>query len=622
MQIALIGAGPRNLALLARLTAYAKQSHQKTDIHLFDPAGIGGKVWRPNQDPTFIMNTVTSQLTLFTDTTIEHFAPALQGPSFYQWACDYGNQYVKNHNFENEAVFLNELATIDPNRFSSRALFGVYTQWFFDEIMNNLAAEVQVHFYPQSVTRIQRHAAQFKIQAQTDLNLTVDQVILAPGHAAQINSPEDENLADFAQAEQLLYLPANHPADAPLEKIQAQQNVILRGLGLSFFDYMAKLTIGRGGHFTRDSSGKLSYQPAGTEPHLIAGSRHGVPLHARGVNQKIGGQSYQPRFFTPAALDHFAEKHNGHVSFDFFIHLLKKEMSYKHYFNVVSDTAINWAFAVTDFLQALNSADDLDATAKAWGLPEQQIINWATIIAPFDNAKNVNVYQQTFLAYLINDIQDARLGNRDAPFAGAFDLLRDVRSTIRYYVTNNYLNDAEYARFLQEFNPFNNIVSVGPPVARVEQMAALMEAGILTLVGPGMQVQCQPANQQHPAQFLVTDHLNQQFEAQQLVEARLHGINVKTSADPLIQDLVDQKMLNTRDYQKNDGQILKVGGAMIDRKTMRVLDENNQPVAGLRLWGALTEGWSWFTTFSPRPNSHDKILQDAENIANDIFTNL
>lgn len=53
MNIALVGAGPRNLTLVERLMAHAKKTTDPVDITLYDPFPIGGRVWNPDQDPTF-----------------------------------------------------------------------------------------------------------------------------------------------------------------------------------------------------------------------------------------------------------------------------------------------------------------------------------------------------------------------------------------------------------------------------------------------------------------------------------------------------------------------------------------------------------------------------------------
>ncbi|WP_278255872.1 hypothetical protein [Nocardioides convexus] len=55
----------------------------------------------------------------------------------------------------------------------------------------------------------------------------------------------------------------------------------MRGLGLTFYDSLALLTEGRGGRYVDDGTA-LRYLPSGNEPLIVAGSRSGVPLRARG----------------------------------------------------------------------------------------------------------------------------------------------------------------------------------------------------------------------------------------------------------------------------------------------------------------------------------------------------
>jgi hypothetical protein len=69
------------------------------------------------------------------------------------------------------------------------------------------------------------------------------------------------------------------------------------GLGLSFYDVMAALTIGRGERFEAAGDG-LQYEPSGREPLVVAGSRSGVPVPARGRNQKPPDYVYVPLLFT------------------------------------------------------------------------------------------------------------------------------------------------------------------------------------------------------------------------------------------------------------------------------------------------------------------------------------
>ncbi len=615
MHIALVGAGPRNLTLVERLMAHAKKTTDPVDITLYDPFPIGGRVWNPDQDPTFLMNTVTQQLTLFTDPSVpNHASTALYGPNFYEWAVTYGKEYVKMHNFENEAYFLDELTRINPNRFTSRALFGVYSQWFFEHLGAHVPANVTLSYERKSVADVVKNGDEYTVTLDDNSSVKADHVVMALGHVD--NDLDDEQKVFAAAADEnadLLYVAPTHPSEADLDAVPAREKVVLRGLGLSFFDYIAKLTISRGGRFSRDNNGVLYYLPSGKEPHMIAGSRKGLPMHARGVNQKVEAEGYQPKFFTNENLDALAAKSNGQVSYDEFFTLLRKELEYKHYQNTINDLGVTWPFNAETFMNALAESDNLNETARKFGISEEYIMDWERILNPVNDVPAEVEYSDFMMNYLTWDINDAYQGNNDAPYAGAFDMLRDVRGIIRHYLDAGYLSADEYAKFLSKFNPFNSLISVGPPVLRVEQMRALIEAGVLTIAGPGLAVTIQDDH------YLATDNRGNSLTVNNLVEARLFSVSLANSVNPLVANLRDRGVLSAAEYTKADGSTYVVGGTRMNKETLVVIDENDNEVDGLYVWGVPTEGWSWFTTFAPRSGVNDKNLRDAENIAHHIF---
>lgn len=615
MNIVLVGAGPRNLSLVERLMAHAKSTTEPVDITLYDPFPIGGRVWNPDQDPTFLMNTVTQQLTLFTDPSVpNHASTALYGPNFYEWSVTFGKEYVKMHDFKNEAYFLDELTRINPNRFTSRALFGVYGQWFFEHLGAHVPANVTLSYERRSVTDVVKQDNQYTVTIDGTDTIIADQVVMALGHVDNSLNDEEQAFADAAAVNaNMLYVAPTHPSEADLDAVPAREKVVLRGLGLSFFDYIAKLTISRGGRFARDNNGVMYYLPSGKEPHMIAGSRKGLPMHARGVNQKVAAEGYQPLFFTSENLDKLAEKSNGQVTYDEFFMLLRKELEYKHYQNTINDFGVTWPFNAAEFMDALAASDDLNETARKYGISEEYIMDWDRILNPVDDVPAEVEYSDFMMNYLTWDINDANQGNNDAPYAGAFDMLRDVRGIIRHYLDAGYLSSDEYAKFLSKFNPFNSLISVGPPVLRVEQMRALIEAGVLEVAGPGLAVSVRDDH------YVATDNRGNTWTVNNLVEARLFPVSLAASTNPLVANLRDRGLLSAAEYTKADGSTYVVGGTRMNKEDLTVIDANDNEVDGLFIWGVQTEGWSWFTTFAPRSGVNDKNLRDAENIARRIF---
>ncbi|MFR4252721.1 MAG: hypothetical protein ACLT1C_04725 [Weissella confusa] len=144
-------------------------------------------------------------------------------------------------------------------------------------------------------------------------------------------------------------------------------------------------------------------------------------------------------------------------------------------------------------------------------------------------------------------------------------------------------------------------------------MRALIEAGVLTIAGPGLAVTVQDDH------YLATDNRGNSWTVNNLVEARLFSVSLANSVNPLVANLRDRGVLSAAEYTKADGSTYVVGGTRMNKETLVVIDENDNEVDGLYVWGVPTEGWSWFTTFAPRSGVNDKNLRDAENIAHHIF---
>lgn len=620
MQIVLIGAGPRNLVLTERLIAYAQHTGIATHIQLIDPYPIGGHVWQTNQNPLFLANTIVSQLTLFTDATIQKTYPGLTGPNLYDWASQEATDYLRKHHFEHQDAFLNEISRLTPNNYTSRALFGVYAQWFFEKLQRvsqTTPAKITVH--QTTVTQLSSRPTEgYELTLADGQLLEADQVVLTPGHLAAKPTELETQFAALAKNKaDRHYLPPMHPSDAPLASIPANEDVLIRGLGLSFFDYMVALTVGRGGHFTRDANHTLIYQPSGLEPHLIAGSRRGLPPHARGINQKQNTQRYQPHFLTPDRMQAIAQAHQGYVPYDDFIHLVQQELSYKYYRNVLNDLSQTFPFASASFVAALKISADLEATAKSYAFPAAELMDWQKILKPNQDVRANQSYIHFLINYLNWDIQDAKLGNLSAPYAGAFDILRDLRNQIRQYLADGYFTPEDYQRFLTDFSPLNNFIAVGPPLLRMEQMEALMQAGILTITGPQVQAGLTEQND-----FMVEDLYHHQWSAPNLIEARLPNQSLSQTEDKLLMQLTASGLISAATVKAPGYSPLPLTAAYNDRTTLQALTASGEPIQGLYIWGIPTEGWNWFTTSAPRPDADDKALNDAEHIAHHIFAKL
>ena len=254
---------------------------------MIDDVEVGcGRVWRTDQSPWLLMNTAASEVTMFSGPPDDGPARAGAGPSLAEWWGDVAPEDA------------------DPDGYAPRAVYGRYLRFVLDTVARTVPDRVTVHRVLGRVVDVVNTGARHQstpvsVRLQDGQHLKVDRAVLTTGH--QICEPprEQRRLEAFAaQRLQSQYIRGDSSADLPLDAIPAGVAVGVIGLGLSFYDVMAQLTLGRGGRFVDDGDGRLRYLPSGREPLMVAGSRGGLPLPARGRNQKRPDHTYQPRILT------------------------------------------------------------------------------------------------------------------------------------------------------------------------------------------------------------------------------------------------------------------------------------------------------------------------------------
>lgn len=611
MHITLIGAGPRGLMLLGRLISWQRTRYPQRQLTIFlvDPYPIGGRVWKIDQDPNLIMNTAAAQITLFTDQTVTGVGPFIAGPDLSTWALTLAADYLDAHpEINNRSILMRQAANLGPNSYASRALYGVYQQWFFD-LQKYQAGTNIITYKQQTVNRLDKKAAGFTVTTDQE-SWQTDQVVMALGNLKNSLTRDQKALHDYAQTHQLFYLEPGFPEEGDLSGIEAQSPVIIRGLGLSFFDLMSRLTEGRGGQFQKAPDGLLVYHPSGREPHIFAGSRRGFPYRAKGRNQKGPGEEWQPHFLTPQQID--AWQTHGEVSGQTFWEALKHEAELIYYRLLLPQRypEIDEAAFERDFI-----ADPV-ATLGALPIAAKDRLDWDALADPTKAHPSGQPYQDFMRHYLRQDAQEAMRGTKTGPLTSALEVLRDMRDPIRQLVERNLLSQDQYLDFfLRWFNSLNDFLSIGPPALRIDQLQALIGAGIVTILPPGMQIKG------IDGQFLLKTPSDLKFslQAKTLLEARVPAVNAPTAQNPLVQQLLHDGYAHTYELQLNADKRFQSGAIAIDRQTQQLLDQKEHPQAGLFFWGVPTEGVHWLTTASPRPLVNDVSLKTAEQIVKVIF---
>ncbi|OTN75757.1 hypothetical protein A5886_000833 [Enterococcus sp. 8G7_MSG3316] len=605
LHIVIIGAGPRGLSLCERLIAHGKKEQLSTAITLIDPY-LPGAVWRTEQNQDLLINSVTSQVTLFTDDTLTSGGPVVKGPTLYEWAATHGKAFAQQHAPWLSAFF----DQIDSNGHCPRAVYGLYQQWFYQELRLHCPASISLTYLPAEVLSITKESDRFCVKTAAK-SLIADQVILATGHGAARLSQEEAALAAFAQQKQLFYAPPANAADVDFTDIQAKKPVILRGLGLAFFDYVTLLTKGRGGRFIEEN-GQLSYQPSGQEPLIIAGSHRGVPYHPRGKNQKQPTQQRQPAFLTAKRLS--AWRQEKQVDADIVFYFLAKEVELVYYQQYLVSMKRSNA-DVTAFTEAFICQEGQLSVVHDFAIPSAAVWDWSFFEQPFRKKPAEQSPQEFLLHYLKWDLKEASLGNLTGPVSSGLEVLKDLREPLRLILAEGLLSTkALKETFWHSFVPLNSFLSIGPPLQRTRELVALMEAGIVTLLGPEMVVETTEVFLTYAKQS--PDHT---FQATQMMEARIPTTAVEATANPLIRNLLTQGLIHPAILPIPDQTDFSTGAIAIDPATNLCLDKQNRPQSGLYCFGIPTEGIHWLTAGTAQPGTDAWNLRQADQLAAHIY---
>lgn len=605
VEIGLIGVGPRGLSVLERLCANASQTPDRSvRIHLLDPhLGAGGRVWRADQSRHLLMNTVASQVTMFVDESVDCAGPVVPGPSLHQWA------RVVALFLPGLPVWVREEALgLGPDTYPTRAFYGHYLRWVLDHVTGSAPANVSiVRHADQVVDLVDAEGGLQNVALRSGGHLTgLHAVILALGHLDVVSTPAEKRLARYARREGLHYVEPGNPADADLGAIAAGEPVILRGMGLNFFDHLAMLTAGRGGVFVREDHG-LRYEPSGSEPLLIAGSRRGIPYHARGENQKGPFGRHMPLFLTEERIARM--RASGQLDFmEDVWPWVDREVRSVYYAALVTERGGDAVKFAEDFV----STEDEEDLLRRHGIDARW--DWDAIAFPDRGAEftGPDDHRDWMLSYLRQDVREARRGNVSGPLKAALDVLRDLRNEVRLLVDHGGLTGDSYREHLDGwYTPLNAFLSIGPPVHRIEEAIALIEAGVLTVLGPGMVVECaddgfRTYSPRVPGAV---------YRARALVEARLPEVDARRTTDPLLSRLLVREACALNRIPNRDGGHFETGGLAVSGRPYALLDGRRRPHPRRFAFGVPTETVHWATAAGVRPGVNSVILGDADALA-------
>src|SRR5579859_426066 len=206
-EVCVIGAGPRGLSVVERICTNAHTPTERTVVHLVDPyVGRGGRVWRTEQSPSLLTNTVASQVTMFTDDSVVCSGPVRPGPSLYEWA----RTLPLDPFLAYPDWVLAEAERLGPDSYPSRAFYGYYLNAVLRYVRETAPGHVSVHLHARTAVALsEERDGSLTVRMADGTRLAgLAAVVLAQGHVDMPPGAEEARLQRLASASGLRYLPS------------------------------------------------------------------------------------------------------------------------------------------------------------------------------------------------------------------------------------------------------------------------------------------------------------------------------------------------------------------------------------------------------------------------------
>ena len=605
-RIAVVGSGPRGLMAVERMAARLADAPpgRPVEIHLIDAVEVGaGRIYRTDQPEWFLMNTVAGMVSAFSGRPDGGPTRAGAGPSLLEW-------WQRR-----------DPAHADPDGYASRADYGRYLHFVLDAVEAGLPDGVRLHRVHDRVVDLRRSGDAYRVSLAEGGEIAADRVVLTTGHSTPELTGTQRALAEFAQTRPgLRYLRGDSAADMPLDDIPPGTPVGVLGLGLSFYDVLAALTLGRGGRFTERGDGRLRYHPSGREPVIVAGSRSGMPLPARGRNQK------PPRYSYPAVL--FTEQRvlAGRTRpLDFRTEVfpwLLAEVELVHRATALRlRHGARRAAAFTEEVAeqaavAPGAPPDVLAIAERHGVGDLPAIDLDALARPFTGREfaDRNEFDRALIELVGRDLAEAELGNVDSPLKAALDVLRDSRRLLCRLVDYSGLTPASHRDdFVGWYAQRAAFLAAGPPAIRLRQVLALVECGVLRIIGPRARF----AGDADTGRFAVSSPAvaGARVPVDVVVDARIPNPDLERDRNPFVRRLRERGIWTG--YVNGSGpDAFHTGGVAVTPSPYHPLDANGEPDTGLYVVGIPTEHTRWFMQVgSNRPGLWGDFVHDSDAIA-------
>lgn len=586
VQVAIVGLGPWGLCVLERLVARARSEGRGLTIHVVDPGPPGVGVYTTDLPDYLVLNNPCGQLSLHARPSEGREPP--YGLGLYEWARAAGYRFVGER-----CVVGTAGRPIEPADFLPRRLMGEYLGWFFETVVADAPAGVDIVVHRSAAVDLVAEGARERVVLASGASLLADHVVITSGHTP--------NLAGAGSVAGAFVDPY------PVSRFETWpgpgETVVVAGMGLVAYDLIAAMTIGRGGAFSRPG-GRLRYRPSGNEPQVALYSRTGVPPLSKPANVGDPTGRYRPVIATPERLSRLR---TGSIDFrSEVLPLVLAEMQVRYYLVASGDTGVPGRLG--DAWSAGRFAEETARLADRHGRYDPARHFGSGLTRPILTAKD---YESQVYDLVAADLDEAIAGPGRSPVKAALETTRVLRDALRPVLELGALSLPSYLDFQQGIRPRINHIEAGPPLVRSQQLLALLDAGVLTLpLGPSPSVEAVGSGVRLASTALVSPV---ELEVPAVVRGHLDMPSLVRTGSPLLASLLEGGRLQPLRYGD-----FAVGSVAID-EDFHPIDRSGRPGSRVTVLGVLTEGSRYFTHYLPSPKSRLRAVLDAEAVAGRII---
>lgn len=562
----IVGGGPRAVAVIARLAARRRpdapwgsasdEARPPLRVAVVDRVEVGaGATWRTDQSPLLLNNTWAARTTVHADATTPMTGPVVAGPDLVDWArAEPGTAWARD-----------EARGLGPGSYPTRRLQGAYYLEQLDEAARRGGVEVvPVHSTvvdvrtPEAGQREVVLASDEPAASATVTTLTAPVVVLAQGMIQARRSPQTERFAEAARTHGLVYVEPGMPAERDWAAVPTGEDVLVAGLGANFFDVLALLTVGRGGRFVdartglpTDESGRpcddggadgphagdtLRYVPSGAEPHLLAGSRRGLPYRGKGALADGLPEPYVARIATRERFAALAERAAGRPVLDLARDvwpLMSAELVLAHLTALAEHrpSALRAGMTPAELVRRLEAAEDPVRAAAAL------VRDPAETVDPARADRPPLVDPTAWPAWVegwVRAEQESVSSPLTSPRARVNQAMETMRGEVARLTRAGVVDGASLESTGEGLLiPLGLALASGPPPRRTAQLLALVRAGVVELLGEGTRIEVEDGA------FVARSRVHDAVRTRALIETRMSRGTVSPTDDPLLRALLD-----------------------------------------------------------------------------------